>query len=409
MNGELVGCWTVDAQGRHLFDYDRSWLSSAYARPISLGMPLQEGSFGGDVVSNYFENLLPDSREIKQRLQQRFRTDSTQAMDLLYELGRDCVGALQLLPEGVAVNRSGMVELNESEIETILSQTVRGGGGLSPDFRISVAGAQEKTALTYHGGKWMLPTGTMPTTHLIKLPLGQIAGLGIDMSLSIENEWLCHRILQELHFEIAPAEIQQFGSKRVLVVERFDRRWDGDRLFRLPQEDFCQVTGTSPGRKYEADGGPGMRKILELLAGSVHPQRDREQFFRAQLCFWLLGATDGHAKNFSIFILPQGRFRLTPLYDVISAYTLVGNGPGAVAMRVGGQYHWKDIQLRHWQKAAVDCGLTIDWDRWLGELGSRVPEALETVVGALPAGFPAVVRDSICEGVLSALKRLTGG
>src|SRR5206468_917608 len=100
----------------------------------------------------------------------------------------------------------------------------------------------------------------------------------------------------------------------------FDRLWTKDkRLIRLPQEDCCQALSIPPTRKYQSDGGPGLRGILELLKGSDAPDDDIATFMRANIIFWLLGATDGHAKNFSIFLTPGGRYRLTPLYDVLSA------------------------------------------------------------------------------------------
>jgi serine/threonine-protein kinase HipA len=113
-----------------------------------------------------------------------------------------------------------------------------------------------------------------------------------------------------------------FGDQTVLVVERFDRAWmdDGAWIARLPQEDFCQALGFSPKQKYEHDGGPGMAKCLQLLTGSADAQRDKLAFQLTQLAFWLMAATDGHAKNYSIFLQPGDTYVMTPLYDILSMW-----------------------------------------------------------------------------------------
>jgi serine/threonine-protein kinase HipA len=148
-----------------------------------------------------------------------------------------------------------------------------------------------------------------------------------DMSDSIENEWLCSRLVEALSLLIARSEIASFEEQKVLIVERFDRKLANDRTWwiRLPQEDLCQATGTPPDEKYESEGGPGIAEIMKILLGSRDAFTDRKTFLKTQLLFWILAAPDGHAKNFSLFIEPKSRFSLTPLYDVISAYPILGH------------------------------------------------------------------------------------
>jgi HipA-like protein len=101
MNGQRVGSWRVTAQGKHQLHYDETWLASPLGRPLSLSLPLRPASapYQGERVRNYFENLLPDNDHIRQRLARRFST-GTDAFRLLAEISRDCVGALQILPDG---------------------------------------------------------------------------------------------------------------------------------------------------------------------------------------------------------------------------------------------------------------------------------------------------------------------
>src|SRR6266478_6046236 len=189
MNGEWVGDWRRPASGGQEFLYAESWLASSHARPISLSLPLRpsrEPYRSG--VEAFFDNLLPDNRQIRERMQRRFNTGSIGAFDLLEEIGRDCVGALQLLPEGQApvnirqitgerLTSDGVADL----LTRSLGSTFAREESLDDTFRISLAGAQEKTALLFRDDAWHRPTHTTPTTHILKLPLG-LSRQGIDLS-----------------------------------------------------------------------------------------------------------------------------------------------------------------------------------------------------------------------------------
>ncbi|GAP36396.1 HipA protein [Piscinibacter sakaiensis] len=274
-------------------------------------------------------------------------------------------------------------------------------------------------------GRWYLPRGATPTTHILKLPLGLIGGMKLDMRHSVENEWLCARILASYGLPVAPCGPLVFEGTKVLAVERFDRAWwtvpQGDqRLLRLPQEDMCQAKGLPPPTKYEADGGPGIDKIFQVLEGSMAREQDRRVFFQAQVLFWMLCATEGHAKYFSLFIRPGGRYQLTPLYDVLSAYPVLGEGPSkvsphkarlAMAVRTRNA-HWKmkDIHRRHWLELGARQGVvTADGrpaEAVVDDLVAKTPAALDQVRAQLPPGFPAEVADSILAGVEHMALRL---
>lgn len=303
MNGIPVGTWVIKPQGGNEFTYDSKWIQSSAGRPLSLSMPLRLEAYKDERVRSYFDNLLPDSDSIRKRIQERFSISSTGAFDLLAEIGRDCVGAIQLLPVGQEpgeIHRIEGTSVIDDEIERLLDDAISSGRYRQGenDFRISIAGAQEKTALLKHQGQWMKPHGATPTTHIFKLPIGRAGDSGIDMATSVENEWLCSKIVQAYSIDVASCEMLAFGKKRVLAVERFDRKLSNDKtwIMRLPQEDFCQATGTAPGKKYENERGPGIEKIMNILLGSKTPQVDRENFFRTQVVFWMLCAIDGHAK-----------------------------------------------------------------------------------------------------------------
>jgi len=422
MNGQKVGCLTRTAVGQLRFEYGDEWLHSEFRRPLSLSMPLSRKVFIGDLVENFFDNLLPDSQPIRNRIQARFEAKSNRCFDLLWHVGRDCVGALQLLPEDPAKNdvrRIDAEELTDTQIAGVLRNyaTMPLGMKGDDDFRISIAGAQEKTALLRLHDKWHRPLGVTPTSHIFKLPIGRIAHSGMDLTDSVENEWLCHLILKAYGIPVANAEIATFEDLKVLVVERFDRRWADDRswLIRLPQEDMCQALNISPALKYESDGGPGIERIMTLLLGSANALADRTLFLKTQVLFWLLGAIDGHAKNFSIFLLPGGSFQLAPIYDVMSAYPLVvkrqvESQKMKMAMAVRGKsnhYQWGKIQLRHWLSTAKACGFPTDEMEFsIKELLEKMDVVIDNVKGMLPAAFPEEVAKSVFDGMQGVRNRM---
>ena len=431
MNGILVGVWFALRTGTPAFRYQEQWVDSPEGRALSLSLPFTADlEHRGDVVTNYFDNLLPDSADIRRRLRTRFRAKSTDAFDLLTAIGRDCVGAVQLLPSHAAPegwNRIDCGRLSQAKVERILasvtSDTPLGQGDDDDDFRISIAGAQEKTALLKMGGKWYRPHGATPTTHILKLPLGLVGNRRADMTDSVENEWLCAQLMSGLGIGMAHTEMARFGDTKVLVVKRFDRRWQGvdagaeDKpgfkppehvwIARIPQEDFCQALGVAPHRKYQADGGPSMQDCLRVLAASERREADRGAFALAQFAFWLLAATDGHAKNFSIYHRRGGAFGLTRLYDVLSAWPIIGDGLNgqpyqrarlAMAVRAANlHYRLRDIQARHWKGLADTCGPGV-WDR-MGAMAESAQGVLDHVAARLPSGFPARTWDSIDAGM----------
>lgn len=426
MNGEQVGNWTIGAQGQHEFRYERTWIEGDASRPLSLSMPLQppDAPYRGDLVESFFENLLPDSVDIRRRIQARFGAASTSAFDLLFEVGRDCVGAVQLLPpdkpsenvrkiDGEPLDEEGVAD----ELRSATSSASLGRRD-NDAFRISIAGAQEKSALLFHHGQWHRPFGATPTTHIFKLPLGRVGNMQADLSTSVENEWLCRQIVHAFGIPVADCQIADFSDQHVLIVERFDRRLARDKTWwiRLPQEDMCQATGTPPALRYEADGGPGITDISALLLGSRNAVVDRRTFFKAQVLFWMLCATDGHAKNFSVFIEPYGRFSLTPLYDVISAYPILGSSKNQLApqkaklaMAVLGRnrhYKWAEIQGRHWISTAKAIGLEATAEEDILRLADGAAGVADAVSAMLPRGFPAEVSGPILDGLLRAAKKL---
>lgn len=422
MNGLLIGKLEKKVTGGLSFIYDQEWLSTPGSRPLSLSLPLNAKTYEGDIVYNFFDNLLPDNQQIRARIQTKFHVATTQPFDLLASIGRDCVGAIQIIEGELPTNKMEITfeSLDEKEIATILRNYQNYPLGMldnDHEFRISIAGAQEKSAFLKHQGSWCRPRNETPTSHIFKLPIGIIPHQQLDLSDSCENEWLCSQIATAMGLPTASCDILHFENVKVLVVERFDRKMSSDNtwLMRLPQEDICQALGLSPNLKYQADGGPGINDVMRLLLGSQDPTKNRDTFFRSQVLFWLLAAIDGHAKNFSVFIGSEGKYQLTPLYDIMSAYPLIAKKQLhaqkiTMAMALRGKnyhYHWQHVQRRYFLDTAKAVHYSVDRaETILDEMLQKVDEVIEQVAAALPENFPKKISQSIFDGMRLAKSKL---
>lgn len=396
-NGELLGHWSPSSRRPMELRYEDSWLASRAARPLSLSLPLPlvgNEPLRGERVEYFFDNLLPDSGTIRRRLAQRYSAGSEDSFDLLAAVGRDCAGAVQLLPADEAPTGFDRIEGEVLDDEAV-------------------------AALLRHDGKWLRPLGATPTTHIVKLPMGLVGNMQADMRTSVYNEWLCLTFMRELGFDVAQTDIVTFADHTpVLVVERFDRKRhpSGTWILRIPQEDFCQALGVSPAKKYEADGGPGVERLAMVLSGSQSAGADLRTLLASQVVFSLLAATDGHAKNFSIRLQAGGAYALTPLYDVLSAWPIIGSGKNQLAWRnaklamaVSGKnrhYELATIMRHHFNATAAKCGWGANAEDILGELLARVEPAIAAATRQMPVDFPQDVAEAVFEGVRKQVQRL---
>lgn len=436
MNGEKVGIWD---HKRNTFQYDASWINNPYCRALSLSLPITPGNlvFKGDVVHNYFDNLLPDADGIRRRLAIKFQAAGSDAANLLAAVGRDCVGAIQILTGDDIPNPQADIvgiPLDDEQVAEVLRNTTSAGGpniggAQQPNdgLRLSIAGAQEKNALLLFENQWYIPVGTTPTTHILKLPLGLVGNMKADMSTSVENEWLCSRIMRGFGIPVANCLPVTFGkgkgAMKALVVERFDRIYsqEAGTIIRLPQEDMCQALGYNSLAKYEADGGPNAIAIMNLLRNGKSASQDSYHFFKTLIIFWLLAATDGHAKNFSIQLHKGGEYSLAPLYDVLSAHPVVGRRGDQIPKQklklamavVSNSKHYLiyKIVVRHWISFGVKLGFTPEVSaNILAEVYDQTPGAIESARAAilddLQGVFPENVAESIFAGMMELREKL---
>lgn len=386
--------------------YDRSWQDRPDSFAISLSMPLSRLEHGDASVRPFMEGLLPDSAYILAEWGRRFQVSPRNPFALLTHMGEDCAGAVQFVrPDRFPVDAGAgeSVEwLSDDDIADRLRELVEQHGvGRRPGDRgqFSLAGAQPKMPLLFDGGRWGIPSGAKPTTHILK-PSAQRDLDGFEL-----NEHFCLRLASALGLAAAESSLGRFGGRTALVVTRYDRaRTNDGRVLRLHQEDLCQALAVSPLRKYQNEDGPGPEDVVALLLReSSEPQIDVAAFVDALALNWAIGGTDAHAKNFSL-LLSAGTVRLAPLYDLISILPYQRHlqyRRAKLAMRVDREYHLWKIERRHWEGLAARCDLDPEpvVER-VGQLLAAIPEAVDRVVEELVGeGVAGVALDRIASEI----------
>lgn len=411
MGQRRIGTLTKKSNGGLTFRYADEWMDAGRQGLVSYSLPVSKKTWSGDPVEFVFENLLPDDRRIREAIASKKHAAGSDAFSLLSVIGRDCVGALQFLPEGEAPDDPAALEYKKvsdrdvAKILTNLAQDPLGMNDDNDDFRLSIAGAQEKTALLRRDETWNVPYGTTPTTHIFKTPMPLRAD-GVDLRQSCENEHFCMTFLRNLDMKAADTELATFEDQKAIIITRFDRGSNDGVLQRRHQEDMCQALSLPSSMKYEKDGGIGIPDIMKLLLASETPNADREAFMKAQVVYWLLGASDGHAKNYSIFLPPTGGFRMTPLYDVMSLQPIIDAGQLPerrlrVALSVGKKKHYgvPEITPRHFSETAEICNYS---KKALEDIFQSIIDtthsAMDKTMTEMPKSFPEQLASSIANG-----------
>jgi serine/threonine-protein kinase HipA len=401
-NGREAGRITRDNRGRLTFVYADDWRATRGAYPLSLSMPLAAAEHGHKPVEAFLWGLLPDSAHVLDLWARRFQVSARNAFALISHVGEDCAGAVQFVrPERLAeVTGQGPPDiewLDEKDIAGRLRALLADHAAwrMPRDTgQFSLAGAQPKTALLYENGRWGVPSGRTPTTHILKPPTGEFDG-------HAENEHVCMQLASTLGLTAVNSQVMRFEDRVAIVIERYDRQRTDAGLIRIHQEDMCQALAILPAIKYENEGGPGARAIVDLIRTfSGRADEDVQRFVDALAFNWLIGGTDAHAKNYAMLIGTEGRARLAPLYDIASILPY-GFDPQKIrsAMKIGGEYRIRGIGPRQWRKLAM--ALRLDADR----LMTRISD----LAGALPDALADVCRTAQADGIDHPLvERLAG-
>jgi serine/threonine-protein kinase HipA len=394
LDDAVAGTVTRLARGRLRFDYDDAYRQLPEATPLSLSMPTQVPSHPDHVITPWLWGLLPDNQAVLQRWGRQFQVSPSSPFSLLATpIGEDCAGAVRFAsPDRIdkIVARSGdvtwLTEDGVAERLRDLREDSTAWLGRSFTGQFSLAGAQAKTALLFKDGQWGVPSGSTPTTHILK---PAVSGLD-DHDL---NEHLCLDAARRVGLLAVRTRVARFAGESAVVVERYDRVVRGNEIARVHQEDLCQALGIAPSRKYQNEGGPGPGDIAGLLRRAMPPRIADSAVWRfadALIWNWIIAGTDAHAKNYSL-LLADNQVRLAPLYDVASALPYdIHERKLRLAMKVGGDYHVYP-QRNTWPAAAKELGVDAD------ELVARVRK--------LASAAPGAFASAACEPDIAELNR----
>lgn len=405
LDGRVVGRVDRGAQNRLSFRYEEDWRESREAYPLSLSMPLTAGEHAHASIESFLWGLLPDNVLVLDRWAKRFQVSARSAFGLISHVGEDCAGAIQFVrPERLDAlldERTAEVDWLDDRAVAVRLRTLRADHaawrGPSDAGQFSLAGAQPKTALLLEDGRWGVPSGRTPTTHILKPPTSEFDG-------HAENEHLCLALASELGLPTARSEVRRFEDEVAIVIERYDRTRVSGRIHRVHQEDVCQALGVAPTSKYQNEGGPGPERVVALLrAHSSRPSEDVATFVDALVLNWLIAGTDAHAKNYSLLHGAGARVRLAPLYDIASAlpYGTLDMRRLKLAMKIGGEYRVHDVGAHQWRKLGHALGLDAIIDRAV-RLAASVPERMDRVRdSALRDGLAHPVVDRLASAVVA--------
>ena len=403
-SGKRLG--TVTRQGDRLtLRYEPSWLESSGAFPLSVSLPMTTAEHPHSRIDSFLRGLLPDSGQVIDQWAKRFHVSARSPFKLLEQVGEDCAGAIQFIPPEREETLLGMAAdprvtwLSEEELAGRIRLLLEnhGSGRTSTDTgQFSLAGAQPKTALFHdaQSGRWGVPEGPTPTTHILKPATGQFVGYA-------ENEHFCLRLAQRLGLRAAVSSVIQPGGCPVIVVERYDRVFREGRCLRIHQEDLCQALSVPPSLKYQNEGGPSVKDVANLLWDvSSEPETDVRRFADALVFNWLIAGTDAHAKNYSLLIAPGSQVRLAPLYDLASALPYpvqISPHKARMAMKIGSIYRLKEISRRHWESTAKELKIPAS------EMLERMIELARTMVAASVEVASVLQGEGLNHGIVGVL------
>jgi serine/threonine-protein kinase HipA len=403
IEGLLAGRVHANKNGRLSLTYEEAWRASPQGYSLSVSMPLADVTYPQKSVSPYLWNLLPENPNVLQRWAQQYHVSAGNPFKLLAHVGADVPGAAQFMPperlaEIQAEQHPTIEWITVDQLRERLRQlrddisAVRRPGDIG---KMSLPGAQAKTAFYRdpQTGRWGVPGGRTPTTHIIKPCIPGFDGL-------VEDEHLCQDIAARLGMPAARSSVLMLDQPYI-VVERYDRLPPAPGTEfprRIHQEDVCQALGLMPTRKYQEDGGPGISQITTLIRRvSADPDADVERFLKANMFNWLIGGTDAHAKNYSFLIDAGDAIRLAPLYDLSSQLPYPDLITQRVSMKIGDHYDMERVSLTDWQNLARSCAL--DEERVTSML-TQMARALPDVVSA---AHTQARSDGLSEKVIGSL------
>ena len=339
-------------EGWH-FAYAADYLASGTPVSLSVSLPVRAEPFEGAVVRNWFCNLLPEGA-VRDVLERRLRLPARDDFALLAAIGGECAGAVAI---GASDARTSAARRDEPDLETMLAAQGDDAGegafaALGTPHRLSLAGAQDKIAVVREAdGRLRLPVGDELSTHIVKPDSLRVRGLRDFEALGLA-------LARSIGLDAVAAEPIEIAGRKALLVARYDRVAQANRVARLHQEDFCQALGYPPELKYEAQGGPSLAACATLIRSTLRLGPNALRGFLDWVIYnGVIANADAHAKNLALLSGEDARRRLAPFYDVVPtaviAESLVDREP---ALRIGNATNVDRMAAADWRAFAAAAG-----------------------------------------------------
>ncbi|HEY9899810.1 MAG TPA: type II toxin-antitoxin system HipA family toxin [Pantanalinema sp.] len=350
-------------------------------RALSLNLPLREAPYESDACEAFFGGLLPESEQARKAIARRYGINANNSFSLLRAIGYDCAGAVSLHApdEPIRSAESFLLDgrvLSQAELARHIRELPEkplftGIDGL----RLSLAGTQDKAAVCIIDGEVALPHHGTPTTHILK----PAVSASVD---SVRNEFICMKLAALIGLEAPSVEIRSAEEIPYLLIARYDRTFlPNGHIARIHQEDFCQALGRSSLRKYQAEGGPGLKDCFALMQRTSQPALSITRLLRHLIFNVLIGNWDAHAKNYSLLHQPNGRIALAPVYDVLCT-RIYPDFIDRMAMKIGGYYEVDQLIERRWRSFCDEVGIGFNL------LSKTLMDTHAALQQAIQHGFP---------------------
>lgn len=381
--GRLAG--VIERTGGLLtFTYDDEYRALPMATPLSLSMPLTGSRYTNRVVEAFLRGLLPDNDDVRRRWAAHFGLRDRDTFGLIAAIGSDVAGGAQFIPDDEypgALGEGSVEPISDADVAERLRRLREDSTDwLGDDEHWSLAGAQSKLTLRSLGDGWGIAHGSEPSTHIVKPGISTIPGHALI-------EHITMAAAGSMGLRVAATCHVEFEDQPAIVVTRFDRRERNGVWERIHQEDLCQSLGLDPSRKYESDRGPGVARIAGLLRDTAGPSAV-DEFGRAVVANYLLGAPDAHAKNYSVK-LAASAVQFADLYDMASGLTAARDGQlryPTGAMSIGGEGAFGELRGHNWTRFATALGVPAPAVReWVVGLAHDAPQAVSDAIRTLPA------------------------
>lgn len=373
---------------------------------LSISLPVRAEPYADAALLPFFEGLLPEGSALD-RVARTLRLDPGDVFGLLREIGRDCAGAVSVVPEGTdlrAEQRSGTRWLDENALARHVRELTARPLAIDPagGIRLSLAGAQDKMVVVVApDGRIGLPRGTTPSTHILKPASLQREPRSGDLLLPalVANELFCTLVAHHAGVVTVNVSILSIEGSPALLIERYDRTRRGDAVQRIHQEDMCQALAVRSFRKYEEQGGPGIDRFLRIIRRwSVDVATDQDEMIdRIALCY-LIGNADAHAKNFSLLHAAEG-IRVAPAYDLLSTH-VYGHLDKRMATAINGLYDPERLRPIDWKRGLTRLHLSA------GYYADRLSRLADRVEAAIPRAREDAARWDIRDDVLGRIASL---